>query len=429
MILRFSLNSPFAKLALLLVALVVSGLLGRLVCAQFVVAVITDPRINMNQEALLQASTRYPQSPRVRARLAEAALDAAAGPESNLAAALLHATHAVNLSPYDFQFRRLLAKAQEANGDLNAAEKSLYAAVGLAPQHAATNWALANLLLRQGKTAESLAPFRTATTGDPYLLPAAFDLLWQAADRDLVPLKTITGAKAEAQLALTQFLLEQSAIGAAIEVYQSIDRAARLNSQPSADFITRLMAANYGQEAYALWLELAQGATVRSDATVAGSIWNGSFERAGLRHFNHFDWQFGRSDHARFMIDQSAARQGARSLRITFLGHETTKLNGEVVKLFPVAPNARYELECYARAKNLFGPEGPRLAVLHKGAMLATSAPVVADASDWQRLSVSFTAPANAPLLTIAILRIPKFSYEEPTEGAVWFDDFALRKL
>lgn len=429
MVLKFSLSSPITRIVLVLGALAVSGLLGRLVFAQFVIGVITDPRIKMNQEALLQAAARYPQSPRVHARLTEAALDTQVGRESDLAAALLHATRAVNLSPYDFQFRRLLAKAQEANGDLNAAERSLYAAVRLAPRHAETNWALANVLLRQGKIAESVAPFRMATASDPYLLPAAFDLLWQATNRDLATLKTIAGARPEAQLALSQFLLEQSSINAALDVYKSIEREARLNSRSGADFITRLLAANHAPEAYALWLDLVQGATTQGGATVADPVWNGGFELAGLRYFDHFDWKLGRSDYARFTIDHNVARSGARSLRVAFLGRETTRLNGEIAKLLPIVPGARYELECYARAKNLVAPEGPRLAVLHKGETIAASVPVAADAAGWQRLSVSFTAPANVSLLTIAILRIPKFSYEKPSEGIVWFDDCALKRL
>lgn len=418
----------------MLVAVTVSGLLGRLVCAQFVIGVIADPRMKMSQEALLQAAARYPQSPRVQARLAEVLLDAAVGQERKIDMALSHATRGVKLSPYDFQYRRLLAKAQEAKGDLNAAASSLYAAVKLAPRHAETNWALANLLLRQGRIAPSLAPFRAATANDPYLLPAAFDLLWQATDHDLAALKTVAGTKPEAQLALTQFLLEQSSVGAAMEVYKSIDRTARLNFQKSADFITHLIATNHALEAYALWLDLVQDATAQpptalSGAAVTASVWNGGFESAGLRNFDQFDWKLGRSDYARITVDQSLARSGAHSLKINFLGRETTRLKGEISKLLPVVPGARYELECYARPKNLIAPEGPRLAVLHKGEMLAASPPVAANFSDWQRLAVNFSAPANVSMLTITVLLIPQFSYEKPTEGTVWLDDCALKKL
>lgn len=432
MVIKFSLHSPFPRLALTLSAVVVSGLLWHLVFTQAVISVISDPGVTLTPEALSKAATRYPNSPRVHARLAEAELGTTTPQESSLVSALLHATHAVNLSPHDFQLRRILADTQAANADSDAAEQSLYAAVRLAPQHAATNWALANLLLRQDKVAAALAPFRIAIAGDPSLLPAAFDLLWRAAERDRTPLKTVAGTNPEAQLALAQFLLEQASINEAVEVYRGIDPPARLNFRSSADFINNLIAANFAAEAYAVWLELVKDAAPQqapSPSAAAAGIWNGDFESARLQYFDHFDWKFGRSDYVRFAIDQKAGRSGSRSLKLTFLGRDTTKLNGEVAKLLPVTPGARYELECYARSKDLRAPAGPHLAVLNNGDVLSASEPVATGDSDWQRLAVTFTAPANTPVLTVAIRRIPQFSYEEPMQGAVWFDDFALRKL
>jgi hypothetical protein len=46
--------------------------------------------------------------------------------------------------------------------------------------------------------------------------------------------------------------------------------------------------------------------------------------------------------------------------------------------------------------------------------------------SDWQKLVVSFVAPADLSLATLAIVRTPRFSYDDPTSGIVWFDDFSL---
>jgi hypothetical protein len=50
----------------------------------------------------------------------------------------------------------------------------------------------------------------------------------------------------------------------------------------------------------------------------------------------------------------------------------------------------------------------------------------MADSDDWQKLTVSFVAPANQAAVTLAIVRIPKFSYDDPTRGTIWFDDFTL---
>jgi hypothetical protein len=61
---------------------------------------------------------------------------------------------------------------------------------------------------------------------------------------------------------------------------------------------------------------------------------------------------------------------------------------------------------------------------------VAQSDPVAAGSNDWQHLVVDFTAPQSAsrdaPAFYVTIKRKPKFSYDEPTRGTVWFDDFTL---
>ena len=70
------------------------------------------------------------------------------------------------------------------------------------------------------------------------------------------------------------------------------------------------------------------------------------------------------------------------------------------------------------------------------GVLRATSSPVAGDEQGWQRLTMEFVAPESADkaatggqILTLTISRKPKFSYDEPTRGTVWFDDFTLREV
>jgi hypothetical protein len=39
---------------------------------------------------------------------------------------------------------------------------------------------------------------------------------------------------------------------------------------------------------------------------------------------------------------------------------------------------------------------------------------------------MDFVAPSNAPALIVAVKQTPRFSYVDPTQGMVWFDDFTL---
>jgi hypothetical protein len=192
--------------------------------------------------------------------------------------------------------------------------------------------------------------------------------------------------------------------------------------------LNSLIAAGGLGPARALWGELAAG---DAQGTL---VWNGGFESDGLKDFVQFDWSFGRSEYARFAMDTAVAHSGSRSLRIEFAGLDTTKLDNEIRQLVIVRPGARYSLECYAKSSGLETPEGPRVVVSTSSSpvWIATSEPVAQGSNDWQRLAVEFVAPQIASGATsavyVSIKRKPKFSYDEPTRGTVWFDGFLLKE-
>jgi hypothetical protein len=140
---------------------------------------------------------------------------------------------------------------------------------------------------------------------------------------------------------------------------------------------------------------------------------------------NQFNWGIRLNKFAWVAIDRSVARTGGRSLKVVFAGLDTTTLSDQVQQTMVLKPGGGYNLECYAKAIDLITPEGPRIAIIGQGGLIGESSPVIADSSDWQRLTISFVAPANG-VVTLAIVRTPKFSYDDPTRGTIWFDDFAL---
>ena len=157
-------------------------------------------------------------------------------------------------------------------------------------------------------------------------------------------------------------------------------------------------------------------------------IWNGGFESDILKGFAQFDWTISRNDYARPGIDSSTFHSGSRSLRVDFTGRDTTRLDGEIKQLAVVRPGARYRLECYVKTDALVTPEGPRIAVTNitLQSEIAVSDAVAAGTSDWHLIAIDFVAPQSAQAVVIKIKRVPRFSYDEPTKGTVWFDDFTL---
>jgi hypothetical protein len=427
--LTVTLDNRYKRLAAILAVTGIGLSLGWTVVSNFIVRSVEDYRLSFHREWLTAAVARYPDSARVNFRLAKVEIADVAHKGRFNAQAESHAWRAVNLSPWDYQARGLLATAQELNGKREEAENSLREAVKLAPNHAELNWAFANLLLRRGKLTESFGPFRVATRSRADLLTTAIATIWRASDGGVDALTSFAGDDAETMLAVVKFLTEQNLVAEAGAVFNSIDKQAKARSPQSPELIGALMRARRFDFARATWVELMTVARpdVRLDAREAGAlIWDGGFEMDGVEGLNQFNWAIRPNKFAWIAIDRSVARTGRRSLKLVFSGLDTTTLGDQVQQTIVLKPGASYYLECYAKAKDLITPEGPRIAVIGPSGLIGESGPASADSNDWQKLTISFIAPANQAAATLAIVRTPRFSYDDPTSGTIWFDDFTL---
>jgi tetratricopeptide (TPR) repeat protein len=424
MTINFKLNHRAARLALLLLALAAGVLLVTVIFSRFVIGTLASDRFLMDREWLI-AGTRYlPNSPRLQARLAEAELFDA---DPDLARADQAAARAVELSPGDFRWRLVLASVKEAEGDRAAAEAALRDAARLAPNDRDVHYRLANVLLRQAKLAPAIDEFRVAVDKNPAALPATLDLIWQVSRGNVEAVETVAGSDPKRRLLLAQFLVRQSRIAEAATLFRGIDRATRLASMESAQLLNALVGANQTALAHELWAGL-----VSEPGTPESLIYNGGFESDIFKNFSQFDWTFGRSEAVRLSIDRAVAHGGSRSLKVEFGGRDTTALNDEIRQLVVVRPGARYRVECYIKSDRLVTPEGPRVVVTDRaGAWLAASDAVAAGTSDWQPVSFTFAAPAvgaAASAVYVSVKRKPKYSYDDPTKGTVWLDDFLMRE-
>ena len=436
-----TLDNLYKRLAAILAAIGIASGLGWVIVSNFIVRGVADERVSFTREWLAAAVERFPNSARVNFQLAKAEIVDGAHNGSFDAQAESHAKQAANLSPWDYQARRLLATAQELNGKQEEAENSLRAAVKLAPNHAELNWVFANLLLRRGKLGESFGPFRIAAGARADLLPTAIEMIWRSSDGSLDALRSFAGDDAEMMLAVVKFLTEENLIAEAGAVFNSIDKEAKARSPRSPELIGAMIRAGRFDLARAAWVELmtAIHPEVRPKVPpkvppeaqpevreTKSLIWDGGFEMDAVEGLNQFNWAIRLNKFAWIAIDRSVARTGRRSLKVVFSGLDTTTLSDQVQQTIVLKPGASYYLECYAKAKDLITTEGPRVAIIGQSGLIGASGPVSADSNDWQRLTVSFVAPANQAAATLAIVRTPRFSYDEPTRGTIWFDDFTL---
>jgi tetratricopeptide (TPR) repeat protein len=423
------LRSPVSRLALIIVVISGAAAFFSLSAAQFIISVITDPHVQAGTSIIEGTANYFPNSASAQAqmasRLIESRVDVAVSHEHTTERAVYYAARAVKLAPNNYEFRILLAAAHELRGDLAGAETELRAALKLAPHLARLHWRLANLLLREDKLDQAVAEFRLASEGDPELLIPTLNLLWQASDGKIETLMAVAGRDSKSQLVLAQFLILQGQYERAVKIANGIDRQSILNLPEVGPEVSRmldsLISAGQIDLASELWRDLL-------GADDEQRIWNESFERSIRDNFAQFDWNLGQSKYARIGITSGDARTGERSLRISFQGIDTTALNSEIHQLVKIRPGARYTLTCYVKAEKLVTPGGPQIVVTTPDfhTTIAASAALGAGSYDWRLLTMDFVAPSDARALMIAIKQTPQFSYVDPTQGTVWFDDFGL---
>ena len=411
-------------MALAVAAFIGLALLALNLFSNFTRGTLSDERVVVSREILAASLAHFPNSPRLHAKLAKACLLA---PECDLAEAESHALRAMELSPFDYRLPLLLSLIKEAAGDPTIAEQYLRRALALAPNDSDVRWHLANLLLRQDKLDESLYEFRTTIAARKSLLQMTLDLIWTATRGDINALEKLAGNSAQSQIGLAQFLLKRSRAAEAAAILRGLDRRELLAAPETPALIDELIAAAQFRCARELWLDL-RGA---GDAD-RSLIWNGGFEAVVAKELAQFDWVVKRDTAGRFSLDTSMAHGGARSLRIDFTGRDPANFAGEVSQLVAVRAGVHYRLECYAKCERLAATEGPRVVVtaMESSSWSAVSKPVGQAADGWQLIVVDFVAPQQASngesAVYISIELKLQNNQEVPTEGIVWFDDFAM---
>lgn len=422
------------RFAWLLPVLVFSGLLALLVYRNLNVRFIADSRFELDPEALAAFERNIPESPRLNLRIAESWLADVASDETALETAHLYAVRAANRSLWDYRTYLVLGSILELKGDLNGSEQALRRSIRLSPNYTRANWALGNLLLRQNRVAESIPYLRAAARVSEDLYLPAFDLLWQVTGGSLGELREMTTARPGAELLLVSYLLERSLPEPALAVFRAVDRTERIRLPETAAIINRLIEAGQLPLARQLWVDLF--GSFGAPSTADGEVWNGDFElETSLERVETpalsaiFDWNFSPTPFARIGIDEVSSGEGRRSLRVVFTGRDTTTIRQEIRQLIRLSPGRDYRLEFSYQTRDLQSPRGPGLAIMADSQPVVLSAPIPnGTTTEWTRSVTSFRAPAEARPFQVAIIRIPQFSYDEPTRGAVWFDDIVIRE-
>ena len=428
MLIRLNLQNGLIRRGGFVLTLLLIALLVDVILREFAAGTLADERIAVNRDLLNSAAGYFPASGRLLGRLAEFEKMPV---RRDLESAERHLGEAIRLSPNNYRYRLALAEIRDLRGDPRGTEQAFAEAVRLAPNYSEVHWKLANFLVGEDRIEDSVAHFRRAAVSNPNIFAAALDLVAAVSGDNIFFLREIVADDPFGQLKLALLLANRSRIREASEIFSKIDRKIALSASESAAFFDSLINQGFSKLAYRHWLRLRDG---EGEKLHESSIWNGDFESETDPKLVQFDWHIGKSDYARIGYDDAEAHSGRRSLRLDFVGRDTVRLDNEVNHLAALRPGGGYRLSFFVKTEEFRIAEGPRVAVSDQaGNLIARSEPVQAGTDDWNRMSVDFTAPAktagDSVALVISIKRRPRFSYDEPATGRIWFDDFELNEV
>ncbi len=403
-------------------------------------------------EASRDAAIAYaPSSPLVIAARGKYLLYRAEPPRPD--EAIVELRRATLASPRDYRFWLELGRAYENVGDIAGAEKALGRAVELAPRYFETRWAMANFLLRRGKTEASLEDFREAillsgrdaARPDERATLNVYNAIAGALDANPDVLRGLTPDNNVAQAYLAGFFATQEALDPALEIWRRLPLDDRVSSRGATiQLLRELQGKGRFAEAREVWNGIESLATADGASGLTGGegnlMLNAGFERAPLsERFNEladppagFDWIIGRHAEVRVRRTEMEKHGGNYSLQLTLAASMQSEFQN-ITQFISVEPSQSYRLSFFVKGKNISSAPGeaPLVEVADAAQPMNFALPVVVPAgtNDWSERVIAFTTPAETRGLRLTI-RCPQLRAIDLTKVAeVWFDDFKLEML
>ena len=336
---------------------------------------------------------------------------------------------AVTVSPNDYRYWMELGRGLEASGDREGGEKALRRAVELAPAYSHPRWYFGNLLLREGRVTEAFEQLGHAAAADNEMRPQVFGLAMQIFNGDVNEIAKIACVSPDARMQFAIYLSTIENFDDAMRMWATISPAERRGqSELSQDLKTSLLRSKQFRAALNVMRETDPDANLPQPE----QFWNGGFESdLKLGNANSFDWVIDSRGSAQVAVD-SHGHSGQRSLRIILRAPRTLD-NIHVSQTVIVEPGVRYRFECYVRTEDMLSASTPILTVFDAvdHTTLTESNPLPTGTTDWQKISLDFTAKPKHDGITVGFYRAPCSGEGQicPIFGTVWYDDFNLQRI
>ena len=330
---------------------------------------------------------------------------------------------AVALSPRNYLLWLDYGKALGRSGDSEGAEAALRRAQQLAPNYSAVQWALGNLLFRNGKTDEGFSQIRLAVEGDrTYAAPAAA-FAYQYFDGDLNSVRNVIGSSPEANTSLALLLARAKRLDEAVNVWLSMGHS--VDDEIMLSAARSLTAELVSAKRFALAMQV--GSMLYPDSQLkAESLHDGGFEEGiKLEGADIWEWQIKAGAQPQPLQSTAGVHGGTRSLVLRFSSNDGASLR-QLSQTIVVTPHRSYILSGFYRSE--IKTSSPLVWQVTSAADNSVLREVLLnnESTQWTPFTASFTVPANSDGVVVRFAVKSCGSAICPINGSLWFDDFAL---
>ena len=419
---QFHLNNSFhvGKTRLLLI---VFEVLLLVLLAASVVDSFSDEKSPANPENLVSKILGDTSPSRRRARSQSLSLD-----DNELRAGAAAYRQVLSRNPLDAAAWEGLAAIESKLGDENAQSAVLRGWILSIPHSPKASWALANLLVRQGKMQESFPYFRRAAADEPSLREPLFELSQKLVDDPRQILSDLIPEDAAVRQQYFYFLTDRKIMLAEAEpVWREVFKAKGEMAIPiGARYVERLAAAGLGTEAARVWNEMFPESNATESDRHGEQIHNGDFERS-LRN-GGLEWQFTPDTGYKFSLDDFQARGGSRSLRLSFDG--TTNPEFSAVRQWVIVnPNTDYDFSAAIKTENLTTNNGIYFSLSEVGNAAGSIHQTEPQSGSipWTQERMKIHTGPQTRVLLFMIRRQASTKLDNLLRGDVWIDSISLR--
>ena len=329
---------------------------------------------------------------------------------------------AVTLNPHIAEYWLDLASAYAAVGAPEQQEQALNRAVEVEPRTPLILQQAATAFVVRGELKKAFKLFRSALEGDPSEDEPTITLCWQAA-HNVDAMKDVLPRTPQAYFVFLSLLIsEQNDIAAQKTWSDLISLSQRFPLQLARPYLDYLVMQRQFEAVRAAWVDLAKVDVDfrRYLPSAENLIVNGSFEEPLLNM--GFDWRYADRSDAKFALDGEQARQGSRSLLVSFDGEALVDIG--VSQLIALDANTRYSFRAYVKSDNIFAAHGPRFVISTvdtRSSLLLTDE--LLGTSAWKQVGGTFATDPTTRMVLLKVMRAPGAGR---ITGRFWIDAVSL---